>query len=219
MASGSKSSVTTSVWVWDHMLLGVEPNFPIIDSLTVLTGIAARTQRIRLGTGILVLPLRNPVTLAKQLSSMDQLSQGRLIMGHGVGLVQARVRRLRHPVRQARQADGRKSRDHDPALDRGEGLRQIHEPRHFRGGHVSQALSAAAHADPHRRLCRQGAAARGDGRRRLADLFLPTRRLHEVLEQDPQFRDGGRQGSGHARQRLAAADHGRPLARGRSRAR
>ena len=33
-----------SVWVWDHMLLGVEPNFPIIDSLTVLTGIAARTQ-------------------------------------------------------------------------------------------------------------------------------------------------------------------------------
>ena len=57
-----------SVWVWDHMLLGVEPNFPIIDSLTVLTGIAARTRRIRLGTGILVLPLRNPVTLAKQLS-------------------------------------------------------------------------------------------------------------------------------------------------------
>ena len=32
-----------SVWVWDHMLLGVEPNFPIIDSLTALTGIAART--------------------------------------------------------------------------------------------------------------------------------------------------------------------------------
>jgi probable F420-dependent oxidoreductase len=74
-----------SVWVWDHMLLGVEPNFPIIDSLTVLTGIAARTQRIRLGTGILVLPLRNPVTLAKQLSSMDQLSQGRLIMGLASG--------------------------------------------------------------------------------------------------------------------------------------
>jgi alkanesulfonate monooxygenase len=74
-----------SVWVWDHMLLGVEPNFPIIDSLTVLTGIAARTQRIKLGTGILVLPLRNPVTLAKQLSSMDQLSEGRMIMGMASG--------------------------------------------------------------------------------------------------------------------------------------
>jgi probable F420-dependent oxidoreductase len=74
-----------SVWVWDHILLGVEPNFPIIDSLTVLTGIAARTSRIKIGTGILVLPLRNPVTLAKQLSSMDQLSEGRLIMGMASG--------------------------------------------------------------------------------------------------------------------------------------
>src|SRR5205085_3977189 len=74
-----------SVWVWDHTLLGVSPSFPIIDSLTVLTGIAARTQRIKLGTGILVLPLRNPVTLAKQLSSMDQFSGGRLIMGMASG--------------------------------------------------------------------------------------------------------------------------------------
>lgn len=74
-----------SVWVWDHMLLGVEPNFPIIDSLTVLTGIAARTKRIKMGTGILVLPLRNAVALAKQLSSMDQLSGGRLIMGMASG--------------------------------------------------------------------------------------------------------------------------------------
>jgi len=74
-----------SVWVWDHMLLGVEPNFPIVDSLTVLTAIAAKTERIKLGTGILVLPLRNPVVLAKQLSSMDQLSEGRMIMGLASG--------------------------------------------------------------------------------------------------------------------------------------
>lgn len=74
-----------SFWVWDHMLLGVEPNFPIIDSLTVLTGVAARTKRIKLGTGILVLPLRNAVALAKQLSSMDQLSGGRLLMGMASG--------------------------------------------------------------------------------------------------------------------------------------
>lgn len=74
-----------SLWVWDHMLLGVEPNFPIIESLTVLTAVAARTSRIKLGTGILVLPLRNPVLLAKQLASMDQLSKGRLLMGMGAG--------------------------------------------------------------------------------------------------------------------------------------
>ena len=74
-----------SVWVWDHILLGVEPSFPIDDSLTTLTAIAARTKRIKLGTGVLVLPLRNPVTLAKQLASMDQLSEGRLVMGVASG--------------------------------------------------------------------------------------------------------------------------------------
>ena len=74
-----------SLWVWDHILLGVDPNFPIIDSLTLLTAIAARTKRIKLGTGILVLPLRNPVVLAKQLSSMDLLSNGRLLMGMASG--------------------------------------------------------------------------------------------------------------------------------------
>jgi probable F420-dependent oxidoreductase len=74
-----------SLWVWDHVLLGVDPNFPIIESLTVLTAVAARTSRIKLGTGILVLPLRNPVLLAKQLASMDQLSQGRLLMGMASG--------------------------------------------------------------------------------------------------------------------------------------
>ena len=74
-----------SLWVWDHILLGVEPNFPIIESLTLLTAIAARTSRIKLGTGILVLPMRNPVILAKQLASMDQLSDGRLLMGMASG--------------------------------------------------------------------------------------------------------------------------------------
>lgn len=74
-----------SLWVWDHVLLGVEPSFPIIESLTILTAVAARTSRIKLGTGILVLPLRNPVLLAKQLASMDQLSEGRLLMGMASG--------------------------------------------------------------------------------------------------------------------------------------
>src|SRR5215475_1973235 len=74
-----------SLWVWDHILLGVEPHFPILDSLTTLTMIAARTSKIKLGTGILVLPLRNPVALAKQLASMDLYSGGRLLMGMASG--------------------------------------------------------------------------------------------------------------------------------------
>src|SRR5204862_3785253 len=74
-----------SLWVWDHILLGVDPNFPIIESLTLLTAIAARTSRIKLGTGILVVPMRNPVILAKQLACMDLLSDGRLLMGMASG--------------------------------------------------------------------------------------------------------------------------------------
>lgn len=74
-----------SVWVWDHILLGVDPHFPIIDSLSLLTAVAARTSKIKLGTGILVLPLRNPVVLAKQLASMDQISGGRLVLGMASG--------------------------------------------------------------------------------------------------------------------------------------
>ena len=74
-----------SLWAWDHILLGVEPNFPIIESLTLLTAVAARTSKIKLGTGILVLPMRNPVILAKQLASMDLLSGGRLLMGMASG--------------------------------------------------------------------------------------------------------------------------------------
>ena len=74
-----------SIWAWDHILLGVEPSFPIIEALSILTAIAARTQTIKLGTGILVMPMRNPVILAKELGSLDLISNGRLIVGTAVG--------------------------------------------------------------------------------------------------------------------------------------
>jgi probable F420-dependent oxidoreductase len=74
-----------SLWVWDHIFLGVEPFFPVIESLTLLTAVAARTKRIKLGTGILVLPLRNAVLLAKQISAMDHISKGRLLLGVASG--------------------------------------------------------------------------------------------------------------------------------------
>ena len=74
-----------SLWIWDHLLLGVEPSFPIIEALVLLTGIAVRTRKIKLGTGVLVLPMRNPVVLAKQLSAIDLLSDGRLIIGVATG--------------------------------------------------------------------------------------------------------------------------------------
>ena len=74
-----------SVWVWDHILLGVDPPFPVVDLLTLLSAVAARTSTIKLGTGVLVLPLRNPVVLAKELASLDLIAGGRLLLGMASG--------------------------------------------------------------------------------------------------------------------------------------
>jgi alkanesulfonate monooxygenase len=74
-----------SLWAWDHVILGVEPAFPILDAVGTLTAIAARTTRIKLGTGVLVLPLRNPTVAAKSLGTLDVISKGRLVLGVAAG--------------------------------------------------------------------------------------------------------------------------------------
>jgi alkanesulfonate monooxygenase len=74
-----------SLWAWDHVILGVEPAFPILDAVGTLTAIAARTSRIKLGTGVLVLPLRNPTVAAKAIGTLDVISGGRLILGVAAG--------------------------------------------------------------------------------------------------------------------------------------
>jgi len=84
-ASHAESLGFASVWAWDHILLGTKRPFPFLESLATLTAIAARTQRLQLGIGVLVLPLRNPVILAKELASLDQISKGRLALGLAAG--------------------------------------------------------------------------------------------------------------------------------------
>jgi probable F420-dependent oxidoreductase len=70
-----------SIWVGDH----VSFHIPILESMTLLAFLAAATERVRLCTGVYLLPLRHPTTTAKVAATLDVLSQGRLTLGVGVG--------------------------------------------------------------------------------------------------------------------------------------
>ncbi|MGD9602207.1 MAG: LLM class F420-dependent oxidoreductase [Gammaproteobacteria bacterium] len=90
-----------SVWAVDHILLptrftsrypySADGSFPVdprlqgLEPFNVLSYIAALTSRIRLGTGVLVVPQRNPALTAKQVADLDVLSNGRFDFGVGVG--------------------------------------------------------------------------------------------------------------------------------------
>ena len=93
-----------SLWVSDHVVVPrtitsaypyspdgrfpIPPDLPFLEPLATLLFAAAVTQRARLGTSILVVPMRNPVIAAKQLATLDALSNGRAILGAGAGWMQ-----------------------------------------------------------------------------------------------------------------------------------
>lgn len=70
-----------SIWAGDH----VSFRNPLLDVVVALSTFAAVTERITLGAGILLLPLRHPSLVAKAFASLDYLSGGRVILGIGVG--------------------------------------------------------------------------------------------------------------------------------------
>ena len=90
-----------SVWIVDHVILPVRqdsaypysaagrfpvpPDAPFLDPLMALAYAAAVTSKIRLATGIFVLPMRNAFATAKAIATLDYLSQGRVIFGVGIG--------------------------------------------------------------------------------------------------------------------------------------
>ena len=83
-----------SIWTGEHVAMPVRdnpvptpPETPFLDSLVALARVAGFTSRLRLGTGILVLPHHNPVLVAKALASLDVVSGGRLIAGFAGGYV------------------------------------------------------------------------------------------------------------------------------------
>ena len=93
VARAAEEAGFESVWTGEHVILPdpqappspVPANYPMLDPAIALAFVAAHTTKIRLGTGIIILPQRNPVVLAKELASTDVLSNGRLIFGIGVG--------------------------------------------------------------------------------------------------------------------------------------
>lgn len=69
------------LWVGDHFVW----NVGMVAPMQVLTHVAAVTSRIQLGTGVYLLPLRHPSIVAKDVASLDVLSDGRLLFGVGIG--------------------------------------------------------------------------------------------------------------------------------------
>jgi probable F420-dependent oxidoreductase len=78
---GAKELGYESAWVQEQII----SDSPILEPVTLLAYAAALTSKVRLGTAVLLTVVRNPVQLAKSLASLDQLSQGRLTVGVGIG--------------------------------------------------------------------------------------------------------------------------------------
>jgi probable F420-dependent oxidoreductase len=90
-----------SVWVTDHIAMPMraesrypytadgrlpwDPSIPYLDALTALTWVGALTRAVRLGTSVLVLPMRHPLPVAKALATLDYLSGGRAVLAVGAG--------------------------------------------------------------------------------------------------------------------------------------
>src|SRR3982751_1204306 len=79
LATGAEAEGYDSIWVGDSLLAR-----PRHDPLTLLAAVAARVPRVELGTAVLLPALRNPVVLAQQVATLDQISEGRVILGVGI---------------------------------------------------------------------------------------------------------------------------------------
>ena len=102
VARAAEAAGFESLWTGEHVVLPdpqvppspVAPRGRMLDGAIALTYAAAVTTTIRLGTGIIILPQRNPLVLAKELASLDVLSKGRFIFGVGVGYLEPEFRAL-----------------------------------------------------------------------------------------------------------------------------
>jgi probable F420-dependent oxidoreductase len=93
-----------SVWVTDHVIvprdLEIIYRDHMLDPLAVLPWLTGVTQRIALGTSVVILPYRSPIPVAKLLASVDVLSGGRLIVGAAIGWMEGEFAALGIPIKE-----------------------------------------------------------------------------------------------------------------------
>jgi probable F420-dependent oxidoreductase len=79
---------------WDSIWFSERASGGTLGPIASLAAVAGRTHRLKFGTSVMVLPGRNPVLLAKELATIDQLSNGRLVAAFGLGVEDAREQRV-----------------------------------------------------------------------------------------------------------------------------
>jgi alkanesulfonate monooxygenase SsuD/methylene tetrahydromethanopterin reductase-like flavin-dependent oxidoreductase (luciferase family) len=102
VARAAEGAGFDSLWMGEHVVLPdprvppspMEPGDPALDPIVALAHAAAHTSHLRLATGIIILPQRNPVVLAKELATLDVVSSGRLVFGVGVGYLEPEFRAI-----------------------------------------------------------------------------------------------------------------------------
>ena len=113
LAQAAEGSGFESIWTVDHVVVpgGYRSKYPydpsgrlpsgegtvFPDPLIWLAFVAAQTSTLRLGTGILIVPQRNPLVLAKELATLDSLSGGRMVLGAGIGWLEEEFQALGVP--------------------------------------------------------------------------------------------------------------------------
>jgi len=162
-----------SIWTGEHVVLidpqeppsPVPPRAPFVDTIASLAFAAARTERIKIGSGIILLAQRDPIVLAKELAGIDLLSKGRLLFGVGVGYVPGEFEALGIPYEER----GARTSEHievirelwtsdAPRFDgqftsfsgiqsRPRPVQQPHPPIHVGGGSPPAYRRAVAHGD------------------------------------------------------------------------
>lgn len=84
LAQAAEAAGWDGAFVWDHVAYR-EDGWPVADPYVTVAAIAARTERIRLGVLVSAVARRRPSKLARELASLDVLSEGRLVVGAGLG--------------------------------------------------------------------------------------------------------------------------------------